>query len=111
LSSPLVVNDRLYVVKSGGLSSCFDARNGSIHWELTRLRTYGAYYASPVAADGKVFLTGRNGFVVVLEDGPDLKILAKNDMDEEILATPSIADGRLFIRTRNSILCISNEAK
>lgn len=111
LSSPLVVNDRIYLVKSGGLSSCFNANNGSVHWELTRLRTYGDYYASPVAADGKVFLTGRNGFVVVLKDGPELKILAKNDMDEEILATPSIADGRLFIRTRQSILCISNEAK
>ena len=111
LSSPLVFNNRLYVVKSGGLSSCFDASSGEINWELTRLRTYGAYYASPVAADGKVFLTGRNGFVVVLEDGPKLKILSKNDMDEEILATPSIADGRLFIRTRQSIICISNEAK
>jgi outer membrane protein assembly factor BamB len=111
LSSPLVFNNRVYLVKSGGMSSCFDAGSGETQWELMRLRTYGDYYASPIAADGKVFLTGRNGFVVVLQDGPELKILAKNDMDEEILATPSIADGRLFIRTRESIVCISNEAK
>jgi outer membrane protein assembly factor BamB len=111
LSSPLVFNDRLYVVKSGGLSSCFDAVTGKPLWELTRLRTYGNYYASPIAADGKVFLASRNGFIVVLEDGPELKILAKNDMDEEIIATPAIADGRIFIRTRESIICVSNESK
>ena len=56
-------------------------------------------------------MAGRNGFIVVLEDGPELKILSKNDMDEEILATPAIADGRIFVRTRESIVCISNEAK
>ncbi len=109
LSSPLVYNDRLYVVKSGGLSSCFNALTGEKHWELTRLRTYGDYYASPIAADGKVYLASRNGFVVVLEDGPELKILSKNDMDEEILATPAIADDRIFIRTRESIVCVSNK--
>lgn len=111
LSSPLVFNDRLYVVKSGGFSSCFNAKTGEPLWELTRLRTYGDYYASPIAADGKVFMAGRNGFVVVLKDGPELEILSKNDMDEEILATPAIADGRFFVRTRESIVCISNEAK
>ena len=112
LASPLVFNDRLYVVKSGGLSSCFDAANGKTHWDRTRLRAYGDYYASPIAADGKVFITSRNGFVIVLDGGgSELKILAKNDMDEEILATPSIADSRLFFRTRTGIICVSNEAK
>ena len=111
LTSPLVFNDRLYVVKAGGLSSCFGAPDGKTHWDRTRLRAYGDYYASPIAADGRVFITSRNGFVIVLEDGPKLKILSKNDMDEEILATPSIADGRLFFRTRTGIICVSNEAK
>ena len=112
LASPLVFNDRLYVVKSGGLSSCFDAANGKTHWDRTRLRAYGDYYASPIAADGKVFITSRNGFVIVLDGGgSELKILAKNDMDEEILATPSIANSRLFFRTRTGIICVSNEAK
>jgi len=111
LSSPLVFNDRVYVVKSGGLSSCFNATNGKTHWDRTRLRAYGDYYASPIAADGKVFIASRNGFVIVLDGGTELKILAKNDMDEEILATPSIADGRLYFRTRTGIICVSNEVK
>ena len=111
LTSPLVFNNRLHVVKSGGIASCFDATDGSTVWDRTRIKNFGDYYASPIAADGKIFLAGRNGFVVVLADGPELKILAKNDLGEEIFATPSVADGRLFIRTRESVFCISNEAK
>ncbi len=111
LSSPLVFNQRLHVVKSGGISSCFDAATGDEVWGRTRLRNFGDYYASPIAADGKIYIAGRNGFVVVLEDGPELKVLAKNDLGEEIFATPSVADGRLYVRTRENLFCISHEAK
>jgi len=111
LCSPLVSGNRVFVVKAGGLSSCFDAATGKSLWEKERLRNFGDYYASPIAADGKIFVVGKNGFVVVLDDGPKLKILAHNDMGGEVLATPAIADGRLFIRTREKLYCISNEAK
>lgn len=111
LASPLVVSNRLHVVKSGGIASCFDASNGDEIWGRTRLRNFGDYYASPIAGDGKIYFAGRNGFVVVAEDSPELNILAKNDIGEEILATPSISNGRIFFRTQESVICISNEAK
>ncbi len=106
LASPLLYDGRVYVVKSGGLSSCYDARNGSVLWEKTRLGNLGDYFASPVAADGKVFIAGRNGFIVVLEAGPELKVIARNDVGEEIIATPAIAGGRIYVRTRESLVCI-----
>ena len=68
LSSPLVYRDRLHVVKSGGVSSCFSATDGATIWDRTRLKNFGDYYASPIAADGKVYIAGRNGFVLVLDD-------------------------------------------
>jgi outer membrane protein assembly factor BamB len=111
LASPLLYNGRLYLVKSGGMCSAYDAKDGRTLWERSRIGNFGDYFASPVAADGKVFLAGRNGFIVVLEDGPELKVISKNDMGEEIIATPSIADGRLFVRTRGSLICVSDEAK
>lgn len=111
LSSPLVTNHRLYVVKAGGLASCFDVAKGDVLWERKRIQNFGDYYASPIAADGKVFIAGRNGFVVVLRDGEELEILAKNDMGEEIVATPAIADGRLFIRTRQKVFCVAASAR
>ncbi|HQW27830.1 MAG TPA: PQQ-binding-like beta-propeller repeat protein, partial [Verrucomicrobiales bacterium] len=111
LASPLVYHNRLHVVKSGGVSSCFSATDGKAIWERTRLKNFGDYYASPIAADGKILIAGRNGFVLVLDDKDELNILARNDMGEEILATPSVADGRLYIRTREHVFCISSEAK
>lgn len=111
LTSPLVVGDQLFVVKKGGLSSSFDAASGKTHWELARIKNIGDYYGSPVAGDGKIFVPGENGFVVVLEQGSKLKFLAKNDIGESCLATPAIADGRIFIRGRETLFCFSEEAK
>ena len=107
LSSPLVANGRLFVVKSGGLSSCLDARTGKALWERERVRNFGDYFASPVYGDGKIYVPGRNGFVVVLADSAELKILARNDMGGEIIATPALADGRIFIRTRDKLYCVA----
>ena len=108
LSSPLVANKRLYVVKAGGLASCFDIAKGDVLWERKRIQNFGDYYASPIAADGKVFIAGRNGFIVVLRDAPEFEVLSKNDLGEEIVATPAIADGRIFVRTRTKIFCIAS---
>jgi outer membrane protein assembly factor BamB len=111
LSSPVVVGDQLLVVKKGGLSSSFDIASGEPHWQLARIRNIGDYFASPVAGDGKIYVVGENGFVVVLAQGPELNILAKNDLGESCLASPAIADGRIYIRTREKLYCLSNEAK
>ena len=70
------------------------------------MKNLGDYYASPVYGDGKVYIAGRNGIVLVLAEGSKLEILARNDMGAEILATPAIADGRLYIRTREKLYCI-----
>lgn len=109
--SPVVVGQQLFIVKKGGLSSSFDAATGKTHWELSRIRNIGDYYASPVAGDGKIFVTGENGFIVVLEQGPKLNILATNDVGESCVATPAIADGRLFVRGRESLFCFGEDEK
>ncbi len=108
LSSVLVYGQRVYVVKAGGLSSCFDSAKGKALWELERLDNFGDYYASPIAADGKVYIAGRNGFIVVLQDGPEMRVLANNDMNGDIYATPAIANGRLYIRTKERLFCVGN---
>ena len=105
LVSPVVVGEQIFIVKKGGLSSSFDAATGKTHWELSRIRNIGDYYASPVAGDGKIYVAGENGFIVVLEQGPKLNILATNDVGESCIATPAIADGRIFIRGRESLFC------
>jgi outer membrane protein assembly factor BamB len=105
--SPLVASGRILFVKSGGISNCFDAGTGRPVWEKKRIGNEGTHLASPVFGDGKIYVAGQNGFVVVLEDGADLKVLAKNDMGEAIIGTPAIADGRLYIRTRTKLYCLA----
>lgn len=109
LSSPVVVGDQLFVVKKGGISSCFDTAAGRTCWELKRIRSAGDFYASPIAGDGKIYVTGENGFITVLKAGPELDILARNDMGDSIIATPAIAGGRIYVRTKNSLICVGEK--
>jgi outer membrane protein assembly factor BamB len=108
--SPLAYNDQLFLVKKGGISAAFHLKDGSIAWKRKRIRNLGNYFASPIAGDGKIYVTGENGSIVVLKAGPKLTILAKNDMGDSCIATPSIANGRLFIRTLNKLYCIAGKA-
>src|SRR5258708_3650120 len=109
IASPLVSGDRLFLIKKGGLSSCLDAASGEPRWQVRRIQNLGDYFASPVVGDGKIYFTGENGFIVVLADGPELKILAKNDMGTSCVATPAIADGAIYIRTREKLFCVAEE--
>ncbi len=111
IASPLVVDGRLFVVKKGGICACFDAQDGKTVWMRKRIGNLGNYYASPIAGDGKLYVTGENGFVVVLKQGPKMEFLAKNDMGDSCVATPAIADNRLYFRTLHKLYCISEEAK
>ena len=61
------------------------------------------YYSSPVAADDKVFMVSASGKVTVLKAGGQWEILAVNDLDEEVWATPAIASGTVFVRTRGAL--------
>jgi outer membrane protein assembly factor BamB len=106
ISSPLVVDGRLLLIKSGGLSSCFTAETGKQLWYRERVGNEGSYFASMIYGDGKIYAAGHNGTVVVLAGGPKLEVLARNEMGESILGTPAIADGRLYIRTRTKLFCI-----
>ena len=103
LITPLVYRDVLYLLKNGGIVTTLDPRTGEV---LKSGRTKDAideYFASPVAADGKVFLLSHSGKVTVLEAGPQWEVLAVNDLDEPAQATPAIADGRIYIRTQKAL--------
>jgi len=109
ISSPLVVGGRLFVVKKLGFSASFDTQSGDKIWMNKRIDNLGDYYASPIAGDGKTYVTGNNSYIVVLKQGPKPVILAKNDMGSSCVATPAIADGRLYVRTLKTLYCLSED--
>ena len=97
--SPVHYQGRLYTVKNGGLASCYNAKTGQPHYQDERLGAGGDYYASLVAAGGRIYAASQQGVVVVWKADDTLKILARNDLGEQIMATPAIANGTIFVRT------------
>lgn len=107
--SPLHFNGRVYLVKNGGLASCLDARTGEFLYQEERLGALGDYYASPVAAGGKICLASQQGVVVIMEAGDKPAVLARNLLREPILATPAIADGKLYVRTKSHLYAFGSQ--
>ncbi|MGD9857781.1 MAG: PQQ-binding-like beta-propeller repeat protein [Planctomycetaceae bacterium] len=104
--SPLVVDGRMLLIKEGGIATCFETGRGDAVFGPARINNASSYFASPVSGDGKIYICGENGKVVVLRSGPKLEVLAVNDLGDPILGSPAIADNALFIRTRGSLKCV-----
>lgn len=102
--SPFVADGRMLLVKDGGITTVFETRDGQLVRDAKRVGAGGGYFASPVHGDGKIYLAGEDGTVVVLANGPGYEQLAANDVGESIVATPAIANDSLFIRTRSKLL-------
>ena len=100
--SALLVQNRLYLIKSGGVVGCRDAVTGKSIYE-GRVGAPGGYFASPVSAGGRVYAASDNGILTVLADGDTLKVLAHNNLEEPILATPALVNGRVYVRTASKL--------
>ncbi len=102
--SPLIYEGLVYLCRESGVGICLDAKTGEKYWED---RVYPqTYRASPVAANGRIFFTARDGTVSVLKAGKTLDIIAKNKLDDQITASPAISCERLYLRGYQSLYCI-----
>ena len=111
IPAPLIYRGVMYLMKEGGIVSSLDPASGPV---LKQGRTPDAleeYYASPVAADGKIFVVSASGKVTVLKADAQWEVLAMNDLDEEVWATPAIAGNNLYIRTRSALYSFGGNAK
>ena len=108
LASPLLSGDRLYFHKGKSATlSCVDPLTGKAHYTAERIPGLSVLYASPIAAGGHVYITGRSGTTVVIKDGKDLEIVATNSVGEGVDATPAPVDNELFIRGERHLFCIA----
>lgn len=109
LPSLVLYQDILYMINDKGVLTTLHPKTGEAYKQARLRGVSDDYYASPVAADGKVFFASHKGVVAVLKAGPDQELLAANNFDDEIFATPAIADSRIYIRTRSALYCIGNK--
>ncbi len=101
--APLLYQNVLYMVKDGGIVTSLDPASGKLLKQGRAPKALGQYLASPVAADGRVFLLNEEGKLTVLDAGAEWNPVAMNDLEEECYATPAISGGRIYIRTRGTL--------
>jgi outer membrane protein assembly factor BamB len=110
MPTPVVYGDYLYVCPNNGVLRVFNAKTGERVYQDRIGGKGGAYSASPVAADGKLYFPSEDGEIYVVKAGPKYELLATNPMGELIMATPAISDGMIFVRTLRSLYCIGDSA-
>ena len=101
--TPIVYDDLFYVLSDNGVLSAYEAKTGVVVYQQ-RLPT--SFSASPVAADGKLYLSSEDGDVFVVKTGRKYELLAHNTMDQPLMATPAISQGMLIVRGEHAIYAI-----
>jgi outer membrane protein assembly factor BamB len=101
--STLVYKGVLFMVNDSGILLSIDPNTGNV---IKQGRLKGAidkYFASPVGADGKVFLVSQDGTASVVDAKGEWEILSVNPLGDEVFATPAIADGKIYLRTKSTL--------
>lgn len=107
--SPLLYRGVLYTLKEGGILTSYDPESGAI---LKQARVDGApgdYFASPVAADGKLYLISESGKAAVLQAGTQWSVLRVNDLNDGSKSTPAFAGRQLIVRTYETLYCFAKQ--
>jgi outer membrane protein assembly factor BamB len=106
MPTPLIYGGSVYILGNAGIFDCYALADGQ---EIYRQRIPDAgsgFSASPVASDGKIYLSGEDGEIVVVKAGPKFELLARNDMADPVMATPAISGGMMIIRSQHYVWAI-----
>jgi outer membrane protein assembly factor BamB len=106
--TPIVYGELLYVVQNNGVLAVYRAATGERLYQERVAGKGGAYSASPVAADGKIYFSSEDGEIYVLKAGPRQEVLATNSMGEVLMTTPAISDGVLYVRGLRHLFAIGS---
>ena len=105
ISSPIVYRDQLYTLNNNGILTAYDVESGERLYRA-RVGGGGAFTASPIAADGKLFIASEDGDVFVVQAGREYAELGKHPMNEVVMASPAISNGLIVIRTLGHVVGI-----
>jgi outer membrane protein assembly factor BamB len=103
--TPVTDGKYLYILRDNGTVYCFDNVTGAALYSGRRVAP-GTYSASPILADGRLYMTSEDGTTTVVKAGPEFEILAQNDLNDYTLSTPVIVKGQIFLRTDAALWAI-----
>jgi len=100
--------DAVGIGAKSGVYTLLDARTGAEIYGQQRIKP-GSYSASPVLADGKIYITSEEGLTTIIKAGPKFEVLAENPLNDYCLSSPAISEGEIFIRTAGYLYCIGKK--
>jgi outer membrane protein assembly factor BamB len=103
--TPVTDGKYFYSVNDRGIMWCLNAKTGAEIWGGKRIKP-ATYSASPVLADGKIYITNEEGLTTVVKAGPQFEVLAENDLNDYTLSSPAISEGHILIRTARFLYSI-----
>ena len=108
MPTPIVYGDLFYTCANNGVVRAYNAKTGEKLYEQRLGGKGGAFTASPVAADGKIYFPSEDGDVFVIKAGPKYDYVGASPMGEPIMATPAVSDGTIFVRTTQHLYAVGD---
>ena len=108
MPTPLVYGGLLYVLANNGLLDAYNLTTGSEVYRQRLPEVGSGYSASPVGADGKIYLSNEDGEMLVVAAGPAFKHIATNSMNEPLMATPALSEGVMYVRSSRTLFAIGS---
>ncbi len=105
--SPLIVGGRMFTIHDQGVATCLDARTGESVWQD---RVGGNFSASPLFAEGRIYLFGEDGKTTVIAADGEYRVLAENQLPDGIMASPAVVGQSLFLRTATHLYRLEERA-
>jgi outer membrane protein assembly factor BamB len=106
MPTPLAYRGILYVLANNGVFDAYDIETGKDIYRQRLPLVGSGYSSSPVAADGKIYLSNEDGEMLVIEAGPAFKVIATSTMGEPIMATPALSEGVMYVRALSTLFAI-----
>lgn len=106
MPTPIIFWGYLYTLQNNGRFICYELQSGKEIYRENIPHAGGGFSASPVAADGKIYLSSEDGDIFVVSAGPEFKLIATNNMGELLMATPAISEGMMYVRAEHHLFAI-----
>ena len=109
MPTPIAYQGSLYVLANNGLFDAYNLKTGKEVYRQRLPLVGSGFSASPIAADGKIYLSNEDGEILVIGAGEKFNHIATNSMGELLMATPALSEGVMYVRSASSLFAIGRK--
>jgi outer membrane protein assembly factor BamB/protein tyrosine phosphatase (PTP) superfamily phosphohydrolase (DUF442 family) len=109
MPTPLIYNGILYVLANNGTFDAYNLKTGDEIYRQRLPLVGSGFSASPIASDGKIYLSNEDGEILVVSAGEKFNHIATNSMGELLMATPALSDGVMYVRSAESLFAVGRK--